>query len=171
ASEPIVTRERLAAIRRKTGERPLFVLDLGAPRDFETGAGTVDDGVFLYDIDDLEATCERNRILRAAEIERARGIISEETQRFLHDIYHQATGPIVQRLREEWHTISRAEMDQLFRKLPHLQPADRQAVERCIERIVNKLLHPPLQTIRDEAKAGTPHGLLETIRRLFQLTD
>ena len=171
ASQPVVTRKRLAAIRRQTGERPLFILDLGAPRDFEPGAGTVDDGVFLYDIDDLEATCERNRVLRAAEIERARAIISEETERFLHDIYHQATGPIVQRLRDEWHTISRAEMDQLFRKLPHLQAADRQAVERCVERIVNKLLHPPLQTIRDEAKAGTPHGLLEAIRRLFHLTD
>ena len=171
ASIPIMSRERFAAIRQRTGERELLILDLGAPRDFEPGVGSVDDGVFLYDIDDLEATCQRNRTLRAAEIEKARAIIAEETDRFMHDVYHQATGPIVQRLREEWHTISREEMDQLFRKLPHLEAGDRQAVERCIERIVNKLLHPPLQTIRDEAKAGTPHGLLETIRQLFHLSD
>jgi glutamyl-tRNA reductase len=171
ATQPIITRERLAAVRTRTGERPLLIIDLGAPRDIAPDAGTIDDGVFLYDIDDLEASCERNRLLRTSEIERARGIIAEETSRFMHDIYHQATGPIVQRLRDEWHAISRQELDLLFRKMPHLQVEDRTAVERSVERIVNKLLHPPLQTIREEAKAGTPHGLLETIRRLFNLRD
>jgi glutamyl-tRNA reductase len=77
----------------------------------------------------------------------------------------------VQRLREEWHAISRGELDQLFRKLPNLEPADRTAIERSVERIVNKLLHPPLQTIREEAQSGTPQGLLETLRRLFRLVE
>ncbi len=171
ASQPIVTRERLAAVRQRTGQRPLFLLDLGAPRDIEAAVGDIDDEVFLYDIDDLEATCERNRRLRADEIRKARAIIAEETQTFLHDVYHQATGPVVKRLREEWHSISRSEMDQLFRKLPHLDEGEREAIERCIERIVNKLLHPPLQTIREEAREGTPHNLLEVVRRLFHLHD
>lgn len=171
ATTPIITRERLAAVRRQTGERPLFLLDLGAPRDIDPEAGKIDDGVFLYDIDDLEATCERNRRQRVKEVEQAAAIIAEETTRFMHDVYHQATGPIIQRLRDEWHAISRQELEQLFRKLPHLQEGDRAAVERSVERIVNKLLHPPLQTIREEAQAGTPHGLLETIRRLFHLRD
>ncbi len=171
AASPIVTRERLAAVRHLTGERPLFVLDLGAPRDFDPQAGAVDDGIFLYSIDDLEATCERHRAERAGEVSKARQIIAEETSRFMADVYHQATGPVVQRLREEWHAISRGELDQLFRKLPDLHPEDRAAVERCVERIVNKLLHPPLQTIREEAQTGTPHGLLETLRRLFRLSE
>ena len=127
--------------------------------------------MFLYDIDDLEATCERNRRLRSDEIRKAREIIADETTHFMHDVYHQATGPIIQRLRDEWHTISRGEMEQLFRKMPHLQDADRAAVQRCVERIVNKLLHPPLQAIREEARTGTPHGLIETLRRLFHLGD
>lgn len=171
AATPIVSRERYLAIRHLTGERPQFILDLGAPRDFEPSAGNIDDGVFLYNIDDLEATCERNRSLRTGEIARAQQIIAEETARFMHDVYHQATGPIVQRLRDEWHAIGKSELDQLFRKLPHLAEADRSAIERSMERIVNKLLHPPLQTIREEAQSGTPHGLLETLRRLFRLGE
>ena len=43
------------------------------------------------------------------------------------------------------------------------------ATERTVERIVNKLLHPPLETLRDEARDGTPHGLLDAIKRLFHL--
>jgi glutamyl-tRNA reductase len=171
ASVPVVTRERLAAVRRNTGEKPLFILDLGAPRDFEPAAATVDDGVFLYNVDDLEATCERNRLKRAGAIAHAQQIIAEETSRFMHDVYYQASGPVVQRLREEWHAISRGELDQLFRKLPHLGESDRMALERCMERIVNKLLHPPLMTIREEAQSGPPLGLLDTLRRLFRLGD
>jgi len=171
ATEPIVDARRFVAARSKTGEKSVFILDLGAPRDFDPAVGELDEGVFLYDIDDLEATCDRNRRARAKEIERAHAIIEEETSRFLHDIHHKATGPIIQRLREHWHDISRSELEQLYRKLPDLEERERQQIERSIERIVNKLLHPPLETLREEARAGTPHGLLDAIARLFHLRD
>jgi glutamyl-tRNA reductase len=131
----------------------------------------VDDSVFLYDIDSLESTCRRNRESRSHEIARARAIIEQETSRFLQDLSHKATGPIIQRLRESWHDVSRQELEQLFRKLPALSESDRTAVERSVERIVNKLLHPPLETLKDEAREGTHHGLLDAIRRLFRISD
>lgn len=171
ADDPIVTVSRFRSIRKQADGRPVFILDLGAPRDFEPEVGNIDDGVFLYDIDDLEATCERNRQARISEVAKARSIIQQETDEFMTSVYHKASGPIVKRLREEWHAISREEMGMLFKKLEHVDEKDRQSIEKCIERIVNKLLHPPLQTIRDEAKEGTPHGLLDAIRRLFHLKD
>lgn len=171
ASEPVVDRARFQQVRAKTGQKPVFILDLGAPRDFDPGVGTIDDGVFLYDIDNLEATCERNRKERHREIEKAQAIIAEETARFTHDLHHKATGPIIKRLREHWHEISRDELELLYRKLPELEPRERDAIEKSIERIVNKLLHPPLETLREEAREGTPHGLLDAIRRLFHLHD
>lgn len=171
ADLPVVTRERMKGVRKKSGPRPLFILDLGAPRDFEPTIGKLDDGIFLYDIDDLEATCEKNRQKRAHEIAKARDIIDEETQRFLHDVYHQATGPVVKRLREHWEEISRHELEILYRKLPDLPERERQAIEKTISRIVNKLLHPPLETLRHEARSGPPHGMIDAIKRLFHLRD
>lgn len=171
AAQPVLTADRLSSVRRNTGPRPLFILDLGAPRDVEPAVGRLDDGVFLYNIDDLEAMCERNRHRRGAEVARARLIIEEETSRFMQDVYHKATGPVVQRLREHWEEISRQELDLLFRKLPELGEKERLAVEKTISRIVNKLLHPPLETLRDEAKSGPPHGLLDVLKRLFNLND
>jgi glutamyl-tRNA reductase len=171
ADEPVFTVDRIRAIRRKTGPKPVFILDLGAPRDFDPAVGDLDDGVFLYDIDDLEATCEKNRKARIHEIAKARAIIKEETERFMHDVYHKATGPIVKRLREHWHEISRQELEILYRKLPDLDAREREAIEKSIERIVNKLLHPPLETLREEARGGPPHGLIETLKRLFHLRD
>jgi glutamyl-tRNA reductase len=171
AQQPIVSTERFRQTRTVSGEKPVFILDLGAPRDFEPGIAQIDENVFLYDIDDLEATCQRNRQARAAELETGQRIIEEETSRFLHEIYHRATGPIIQRLREEWHEVRDAEVQRLFAKLSHLPAEDRDAIERSIERIVNKLLHPPLEALRDQAREGTPHSLLDALKRLFHLRD
>ncbi|RLS75089.1 MAG: glutamyl-tRNA reductase [Planctomycetota bacterium] len=167
ASQTLITKERFAAARARSQRHPVFILDLAAPRDFDPAAGTVDDNVFLYDLDALEETCSRNRAAREAEVEKARGIIAAQTKTFMQEIYHRATGPVIHRLREHWTDISRSELDRLYRKLPTLESAQRQAIEATIQRIVNKLLHPPLEALKDEAKEGTPEGLLHAIRRLF----
>jgi glutamyl-tRNA reductase len=167
ATTTLISEERFRAARRKSGGHPVFILDLAAPRDFEPSIATIDDNVFLYDIDALEETCERNRKARHAEIHRARSIIASQTDVFMQEIYHRATGPVIHRLREHWGDISRTELDRLYRKVPELDTEQRKAVEATISRIVNKLLHPPLEALKDEARAGTPDGLLSAIRRLF----
>lgn len=171
ATEPIVDVARFQAARRKSGEKPVFILDLGAPRDFAPAVANIDDNVFLYDIDGLAATCEQNRRARQREIDAALKIVDEETERFMQDVFHMATGPLVKRLREQWHDVSKDELARLKTKLGHLSAGDLDAVERSVERIVNKLLHPPLEALRHEAKSGTPHGLMEALRRLFHLRD
>ena len=98
ASTPIVDAARFGAIRRRAAEKPVFILDLATPRDFEPAVGDIDENVFLYDIEALEATCEANRRSRAKEVEHAQRIIQEETGRFVHDMYHKATGPIISQL-------------------------------------------------------------------------
>ena len=168
---PVVDVDRFREARRRSGEKPVFILDLGAPRDFDPAIANLDDNVFLYDIDALEETCDRNRKARYREIEKAMRVVDEETDRFMQDVYHMATGPIVKRLREQWHDVSRDELQRLRAKLTHLSAADLETVERSMERIVNKLLHPPLEALRDEAKAGTPHGLIDALKQLFHLRD
>ena len=83
----------------------------------------------------------------------------------------RVNGPVITRLKREWSEISQQEVELLFRRLSHLSDTDRDAIERSLERIVNKLLHPPLETLKDEAKDGPPEGLLNAMKRLFQLRD
>ena len=171
ADQPIVDVEMFARVRDGQRDRPVFVLDLGAPRDVAPEVSGLDDNVFLYDVDDLQETCERNRKSRSQEIVRALSIIENESDRFMQDVYHRATGPIVKRLREQWSDVSQKEMDRLRGKLSHLGDADIEQVEQTVNRIVNKLLHPPLEALRDEARDGTPHGLLDALSRLFHIRD
>ena len=169
SATPIVTRERFAAARRGKARRPVFVLDLGLPRDFEPAVSAVDANVFRYDIDDLEATCAANRRRRHGELAKARGIVREETDAFVRGLVHRATGPVIRQLRDEWASVRDAELARLFSKHQHWTDRDRDAVERSVDRIVNKLLHPPLEALKDEARRGEHATLLDSFRRLFGL--
>lgn len=169
--KPFLDVDRMKPIRKASDERTLFLLDLGAPRNITSDVGQLDDNIFLYNINDLEQTCQRNRKARSVEAEKATGIVIQAVETFQHEIYHRTTGPIVKRLREHWHDISRQELERLTNKLDHLETKDRDEIERTIERIVNKLLHPPLEEIRSQSKQGTPHSLLETVKKLFHLHD
>jgi glutamyl-tRNA reductase len=170
ATEPIMTLQRFKTIEPARYQRPLFILDLAVPRDFEPTIGERL-GVYLYSIDDLEATCQRNRQTRDKELPAALDIVEEETRRFMTDLYHRATGPIIQRLRQGWHETKDDELRRLFNKLPDLDTRTRQEIEQAFDRYANKLLHPPLESLRDESQHGPPHGLIEALKRLFRLKD
>ncbi|MCO6453754.1 MAG: glutamyl-tRNA reductase [Pirellulaceae bacterium] len=170
STQPIVTEEQFREISRRRFERPLFILDLAVPRDFDPQIGRYD-GVYLYSLDDLSAVCQKNRRARDKEWPKAERIIEEETARFLAELHHRATGPTIRRLKSLADEVKRDELERLLNKLASLDDRSRLEIERSFDRLVNKLLHPPLESLRDEASAGTPHGLLEALKRLFQLSD
>ncbi len=166
ADKPIIDAAHFQRARHEHRDRTSFILDLGAPRDFDPAVGKLEN-VFLYDIDSLQRTCEDNRRARVREIDRAAAIISDETQKFIAEFYRKSSGDLVTRLREGWHDLAQQELDRLFRKAPHLSTDDRESVKACVDRIVNKLLHPPLEALRDESQDGAPHGLISALKRLF----
>lgn len=170
ANEPIVKLEDYLKIEHKRGGRPLFVLDLAMPRDFESGIGSRPD-VYLYSIDDLRATCEKNRSLRDKEIPKARKIIRNETEQFIRDLRHRKTGAVIRRLRDGWEQTKEEELRRLFNKLPGVEEKDRDEIRYAFDRLLNKLLHPPLESLRDEAKNDVPNMLLDALSRLFRLKD
>jgi len=169
ATQPIFTLDNYRQIEHDRYQRPLFILDLAVPRDFDPGIGDCI-GVFLYSVDDLHQACENNRRLREKEWPKAELIIEEETARFIADFHHRATGPTIRRLKKQADQIKNEELSRLLNKID-LDDRSLEEVQRSFDRFVNKLLHPPLESLRDEAQQGAPHGLLEALKRLFQLSD
>jgi len=170
ATEPVVSLELFADVETRRGGRPLVVLDLAVPRDFDPRIGQRP-GVWLYSVDDLAAACEANRKSRQRELPAAVTIIDEETQRFMGDLHHRSTAPVIERLRAGWSETGEAELDRLFRRLPGLDDAARAEIRQAFDRYAAKLLHPPLASLRSESRAGPPHGLLDALKRLFDLKD
>jgi glutamyl-tRNA reductase len=170
AREPVVTLADFQPIEKRRAQRNLLVLDLAVPRDFDAAIGECL-GVYLVAIDDLRKVCEDNRKAREKEWPKAERIIEEETGRFMAEWRHRATGPTIRRLRERSEELKQEELARLLNKLSHLDERSQREIVLAFDRLVNKLLHPPLKSLRDEAEHGAPHGLLEALRRLFHLKD
>ena len=167
ADDHVVSDEWFAKIPTR---RPLVILDLAVPRDFDPAIGRRAD-VFLYSIDDLQAVCEENRRRRDKELPAAMRVVEQETARFMGEMYHRAIGPVIEQLRHGWQKPKDDELERLLGKLPDLNEREREEVRRSFDRLVNKLLHPPLESLRDESRKGVPRGLLDALARLFQLKD
>jgi glutamyl-tRNA reductase len=157
-------------VARRRQQRPLFVLDLAMPRDFEPEIAD-ELGVYLYGIDDLKEACERNRAARESALPAAEAIVEEEVHSLVADTRHRASVPVIARLRESLETVQAAELDRLYARLPELDDRSRQEVRQFADRLLAKMLHPPLESLRDESRNGSPHGLLEALKRLFQLEE
>jgi glutamyl-tRNA reductase len=170
ATEPILTVATFKPIVEARYQRPLLVLDLAIPRDFEPEIGKLQ-GVYLYAIDDLQEACQRNRLEREKEWPQAERIIEDETQRFMTDLNHRATAPTIRRLKLRADEVKVEELARLLNKLGKLDPKVEADIRQAFDRLVNKLLHPPLESLRDEAQHGAPHGLLDALKRLFKLKD
>jgi glutamyl-tRNA reductase len=170
ATEPVVTETLFAEVERQRGGRPLVVLDLAVPRDFDPRIGSRP-GVWLYSVDDLATACAANRRSRQRELPAALTIVEEETLRFMGDLHHRSTAPVIEQLRAGWNETGEAELDRLFRRLPGLGAAERAEIRQAFERYAAKLLHPPLASLRNESRSGPPHGLLDALRRLFDLKE
>lgn len=172
ASQPIVDMVMFQALWRKRRQRTMLILDLAVPRDFVSEIGDIDD-VYLYTVDDLQKVCDRNRALREQEWPKAKRIIDEETDRFMNDLRHRSTGPVIQRLREQAEAIKEAELTRLMGRLQNkgLDEAAREEIKIAMERIVNKLLHPPLQSLREQDHPEQHATLIDALKRLFQLRE
>jgi glutamyl-tRNA reductase len=170
AGQAIVTLADFRRIEPARGHRPLLVLDLAVPRDFEPAIGDRPD-VYLYSVDDLRAACERNRAERDKELPAALRIVDQETAGFMAGVYHRATGPIIQQLKDGWQKPKEEELRRLLGRLPELDERTRDEIRQSFDRLVNKLLHPPLESLRDESRHGIPHALLDALARLFQLKE
>src|SRR6185436_20002560 len=82
APEPIVREAEARAALAGRGTRPLFLIDLGVPRNVDPRVDGLD-GIFCYDVDDLQSVVEANLRERQREAQRAESLIAREVTQFM----------------------------------------------------------------------------------------
>jgi glutamyl-tRNA reductase len=165
-----------AVFRREHGEqflhrrknRPMFFIDIAVPRDVDPEMSTLD-GIFVYDIDDLQSVVNCNVGNRAAEAERAEAIIESELDRFSASRETAEVTPTIISLREQLESIRRGELERARRKLGELSPEQEAAVEAVTRGIINKVMHLPIRALKSAARERQAASLVELVQRLFNL--
>jgi len=170
AANPILTKAHIEAVMRPRRNRPLFIIDIAMPRDVEAAAGEIEE-VFLYNIDDLQATVRENLARRASEVSRAETIVNEEVDKFGAWFRSRGAIPTVVALRERFETIRRAELERLDFKLSTLPPEARARVDEITHLIVEKLLLTPTEQLKSLTDAETVSTYAEALTRLFALAE
>jgi glutamyl-tRNA reductase len=166
AEEPVLRRDIVARAMAARGNRTLFLMDLGVPRNIEPRVGELYN-VYVYNTDDLTEIVQQNRSARESEIPHAQEIVQEHVTKFLS---WQASVELVglvdalrAKLREERTSFIRSRME----PMKHLTEADRAQVEKLLDEMLEKVLLEPAQRLRGERELRRKIQNVEALRDLF----
>jgi glutamyl-tRNA reductase len=167
-----------AIFRREHGElflsrrrnRPMFFIDIAVPRDVDPGLNKLD-GIFVYDIDDLQQAVTSHVADRRKEAERAEAIVALEVQRFQARLQTLDVVPTIVSLQDHLETIRQAEIDRVRGRLGSLSPDQELAVDALTRGIINKIMHTPISTLKTAARESEATTVIDLVRRLFNLQE
>jgi glutamyl-tRNA reductase len=167
-----------AIFRREHGElflsrrrnRPMFFIDIAVPRDVDPGLNKLD-GIFVYDIDDLQQAVSSHVADRKKEAERAEVIVASEVERFQARLQTLDVVPTIVSLQDHLETIRQAEIDRVRGRLGPLSPDQEMAVDALTKGIINKIMHTPISTLKTAARESEATTVVDLVRRLFNLQD
>jgi glutamyl-tRNA reductase len=147
----------------------MFVIDIGVPRNVAPEVNELQ-GVYVYDLDDLDAVASANAGQRRRELVYAEAITQEEQQRFDGWMAALRAVPTIRHLRARAEAVRMSELERRLRRLD-LDDAQREGVEALTRAIVNKILHAPVSRLRGGGEEEQGLAYLEAARLLFALDD
>ncbi|AXC15048.1 Glutamyl-tRNA reductase [Acidisarcina polymorpha] len=170
--QPIFRPEHGAQFIHRRRNRPMFFIDIAVPRDVDPEMNRVE-GIFLYDIDDLQSVAATNQIDRVREAEQAESIIAFEVERYQRHLNTLDAVPVIRNLQQAAETMRQSELRKAESRLRSvsaepLSDAQWAAVEAMTRGLMNKFLHPTLQAIKAAAAEGDT-ARLETFRSTFDV--
>jgi glutamyl-tRNA reductase len=171
ATSPILLPRLLKGAMKARRWRPLVVVDIAVPRDADPAIAKLD-GVYLFDIDDLERVVAENLKERQKEADSALAIVEQEVSDLRRWMRAQRVVPTIRSLREHFHQIAMGEAERCIGGLGSAaEKAEVQkAIRRMSELIANKLLHTPLSALK-ASEHGDVDNMVEVTHRLFALGE
>ncbi len=170
ADQYILSAARVKQILRQRKYRPMFLIDLSVPRNFDPQINDLDN-VYLYDVDDLSAVAEENLEERAREADKAEIIVDLEVDAFSRWLAGLDAVPTIVALRDKFESIRRAEIEKTLSALPDLGEREREAMDALTAAIINKILHSPLTHLKHKGTRREEAMYLAAARRLFDIEE
>ncbi|MGB6742473.1 MAG: glutamyl-tRNA reductase [Terracidiphilus sp.] len=153
APHPIFRREHGQAFLHRRRNRPMFFIDIAVPRDVDPEMNKLD-GIFVYDIDDLQQVAAAHMEERSREALDAETLIALEVERFEQRKRTVNVAPAIVALQQKAEEIRLGEIERVHARLGTLTAEQAAAVETLTRGLMNKLLHPPMQAMKQAAREG-----------------
>jgi len=172
----VVDYEAVAAARKKRRGQNQFLIDLAVPRDIDPRIEKLD-GIYLYNVDDLQAQVHESLSARSREAERAEAIVVSEAKGYDRWADAEQATPTIVALRARLRAALDVELSRSVRgRLKHLSEEDRNALVKMVEASINRVLHGPTLRLRQAASVRSPDALsleqlVAALGELFDLSQ
>ena len=163
---PIIGKGMLERVVKQRRHAPVFIVDLGVPRDVEPEAAELDD-VFLYSIDELQVIVKENLQVRREAVVQAEQMIADQTAHFLHWLEGRTVVPTIEALSGHHDLVRASELDRA-RKMLAAGDAPEAVLEALARGLTSKLLHAPLSALNAAGEAERAE-LIAAISRVYRL--
>jgi glutamyl-tRNA reductase len=168
ATEPLIDKPAFSRIMRQRRHRPLFIVDIALPRDFDSSLGDLEN-VYLYNLDDLERVIEANQQDRAEQQAACDAIIRPAAEQCYEQIQTGDLAELVKAVRRDLHEMGDAEARRLAGRLAGASPQKHQdLIEQHMQRLVNRILHHPLSQL-NRTDPGEAARVATALRRVFDI--
>ena len=168
ADNYVLDLERVRAALAARRHDAMFLIDIAVPRNIHPEVNEIDN-VYLFNIDNLEQIVQQNVVDREREVGRCMPLVEEEAAAFWKDMTPPDVTVLLTQLRERLHSIGEEELKRTLGKLNGLSEAHKQELQELPRRIVNKILHPPSETLRSSGSDSNYRTITELARKLFGL--
>lgn len=166
SQRPIVLRPMVETIMKLRRGASLFVIDIAVPRDVDPEVGKLD-GVYLYDIDDLQEVADEGLAERRKKAADAEALIGAELDLYARFLEHQSLSEVIGGLVAWVGQVQDAELEDAFHKLGELTPKQREVVRNTVRRVVQKVLHAPITQIKRMVLEDEASSALAVFKELF----
>ena len=166
----VITREMVKQVIKSRKGRSIFFIDIAVPRDIDPAINRLSNA-YVYDIDDLKEVIDGNIISRNTEAVKAKRIVEEGVMGFSHWMEGLSTVPTIKAMRSKVETIAVDEVEKTLSGLSGLSDVERAAIRRMGQAIVTKVVHDPIQFIKEGCHNRDESHALSYARSIFNLDE
>lgn len=167
SSLPLIGKGMLERVVKQRKHAPIFIVDLGMPRDVEAEAADLDD-VFLYSLDDLVVIVRENQTIRHDAVQQAEAMIADQASSFLRWLDGRSIVPTIEALSSHHDSVRTAELDRARAMLAAGATPDA-VLEALAHGLTHKLLSPSLTALNAAGDAERAE-LLAALQRVYGLS-
>ncbi|MEQ6389604.1 glutamyl-tRNA reductase [Bacillaceae bacterium S4-13-58] len=166
----VLKKEHLQEIHRLRKGKPMILVDIAVPRDIDPSVGELD-GIFLYDIDDLQGIVDSNMEQRKQVADTIGLMIEEEIVLFKEWLQTLGVVPVISALRIKALSIQEDTMKSIDRKMPDLTDRERKVLNKHTKSIVNQLLKDPILQVKELSAQKNAEETLDLFVKIFNIED
>lgn len=152
-TEPVLDAVRVTRALKARRWDPLFIVDLGVPRNVDAAVASIDEA-YLFNVDDLTRVLEQGQAAREVASREAMTIVEHEADQFLTALRVVEVGPLIGRVTRRAEVMRQAELARSRKLLDTMGPAEREQLDLMTKALVKKMLDAPLRQLREAAREG-----------------